>query len=139
MRPLADAVAILGRLELPGVVSAYIFGSVARGLEHADSDLDVGLLFDRAALSTAAGRRDEADRVRTRLMEALHLDRVDVVVLNDAPPELAKTVVHTGAPPVVCRDDAVDRAFQRDAQLRYADLRPFLERTRRLKLDTLAR
>jgi predicted nucleotidyltransferase len=135
---LSDATAALQRLAPPGVVSVYVFGSHARGTAHLESDLDVGLLFERSMLPEADRRRLEAERVRTELMGALRLDRVDVVVLNDAPPELAKTVVHAGRR-VVCRDPEADHAFQRDAQLRYADLRPFLERTRRLKLETLRR
>jgi predicted nucleotidyltransferase len=138
MTRLSDAVAQLERLAPLGVVSAYVFGSHVRGTAHRDSDLDVGLLFDRSSLPDADDRRRLADRVRTDLMEAPRIERVDVVVLNDAPPELAKTVVHTGRR-VQCRDAEADHVFQRDAQLRYADLRPFLERTRRLKLDALGR
>jgi predicted nucleotidyltransferase len=138
MPPISDATTVLQPLAPLSVVSAYIFGSHARGTPHAESDLDVGLLFDRSTLPDAVGRRRQADRIRTDLMEALRLDRVDVVVLNDAPPELAKTVVHTGQR-VLCRNAEADHAFRRDAQLRYADLRPFLERTRRLKLEALRR
>jgi len=120
----------------PAVAAVYLFGSHARGTAHTESDLDLGVLFDRARLPGAASRRDEAERLRSAAMEALRLNRVDVVVLNDAPPELAKTVVHQGTR-LLCRAPALDHAFQRDAQLRYADLRPFLERTRRLKLQAL--
>lgn len=35
--------------------------------------------------------------------------------------------------------DAPDRAFVRDAQLRAADIEPFLRRTRRLKLAAIRR
>jgi len=56
--------------------------------------------------------------------------------LNLAP--LAVAVLDSG----LClyrSDRAADHAFARTARSRYADLRPFLERTRRLKLAALAR
>ena len=118
------------------LAAAYLFGSHAHGTAHRESDVDVGVLFDRSQVPEAAARQRRADRLRTHLMGALRLDRVDFIVLNDAPPELAKTVVHTGER-VLCTDPEADHAFRRDAQLRYADLKPFLDRTRRLKLDAL--
>jgi hypothetical protein len=71
-------------------------------------------------------------------MGALHRNAVDVVVLNDAPPMLARHIVTAGRR-AFCRDADVDHAFVRDVQLRAADLEPFLRRARRLKLDALAR
>jgi hypothetical protein len=121
-----------------GVAAAYLFGSHVRGTAHRESDLDVAVLFDRPTFPDAGGRRAEGDRLRTALMEALRLNRVDLVVLNDAPPELAKAVVD-GGERVLCADREADHAFRRDAQLRYADLKPFLDRTRRRKLDALRR
>ncbi len=64
--------------------------------------------------------------------------RTDVVILNDAPPTLARHIVTRGRR-IFCRDTELDHAFVRDAQLRAADLEPFLRRTRRVKLEALAR
>jgi hypothetical protein len=38
-----------------------------------------------------------------------------------------------------CADPAAEHAFRRDVQIRAADLAPFLERMRRIKLASLAR
>lgn len=120
------------------VIAAYLFGSHARGTTHAESDVDVAVLLDRTLLATRGGRRAFADQVATRLADATHQDRVDVVVLNDAPPELAVQVLDTG---ILVRkaDPEATRAFGRDARLRLADLRPFLDRTRRVKLKAIIR
>jgi hypothetical protein len=69
---------------------------------------------------------------------ALHRNDVDVVVLNDAPPQLARHIVMTGRR-VSCRDAEADHAFVSDVQLWAADLEPFLRRARLIKFDALAR
>jgi hypothetical protein len=66
------------------------------------------------------------------------VNRVDVVPLNDAPPELAARVLCEGIR-VLCRDDEADHAFARRTLLLAADQAPFLRRTRRLKVAAIAR
>jgi predicted nucleotidyltransferase len=121
-----------------GVVSVYLFGSHAQGRAHRESDVDVGVLLSHALCRTPADRFVQRVRLTTMLMGALHTNALDVVVLNDAPPLLARHIVTAGRR-VYCTDDAADRAFVRDVQLRAADIEPFLRRTRRIKLAALAR
>lgn len=121
-----------------GVVAAYLFGSHARGTAHRESDVDVAVLLDYEALSERGARAREALRLCTELVAVTHSNQVDVVVLNDAPPELAAGVVSRGRR-LYCTDEAADHAFVRTALLRHADVRPFLERTRRVKLRALTR
>jgi len=141
----ADASEIASTLErllrdrpVLGLVSAYLFGSHAEGRAHRESDVDLGVLLDRRAHSTREARFDERVRLTAWTIGALHRNAVDVVVLNDVPPGLARHIVTTGRR-VFCRDPEVDHAFVRDVQLRTADLAPFLRRARRIKLDALAR
>jgi predicted nucleotidyltransferase len=121
----------------PGVVSAYLFGSHGRGEAHRESDVDVGVLLDRPWFPDRATRGRAAERLATALIAATHRNAVDVVVLNDAPPELAVAAV--AGVRVYAADAAADHAFVRTALLRLGDLRPFLARTRRTKLEVLAR
>lgn len=51
-----------------GVISVYLFGSEATGQAHRESDVDVGVLFDREAVSTRGGRE-----VRDLLLRAADL------------------------------------------------------------------
>jgi predicted nucleotidyltransferase len=120
------------------VASAYLFGSHAEGRAHRDSDVDVGVLFDRRALPHVRDRFETALRLSAHLQASLGTRHVDLVVLNDAPPGLGRRIVTRGRR-LVCSDEEADHAFVRDAQLRAADLEPFLRRTRRLKLEALAR
>ncbi len=122
----------------PGLISAYLFGSHAEGTAHRESDVDVGVLLSRDLHPTARERFEEQVRLSAFLMAALATRIVDVVVLNDAPPQFGRRIVSTGRR-VFCGEPEADHAFVRDVQLRAADIEPFLRRTRRLKLAALAR
>ena len=132
--------AIRAVFEQPGndVVSVYLFGSRARGVAHSESDVDVGIVFDRTALPDRAARARRALRLAPDLIAATHCNRVDVVALNDAPPELAARVIAEGIR-LACADPEADHAFVRRTLLLAADQAPFLRRTRRLKLAAIAR
>jgi predicted nucleotidyltransferase len=132
-RTLADALTGADR----GVASAYLFGSVAEGRSHRESDVDVGVLLDRDVFPSDAARFDARLRLIGQLSAALGRD-VDVVVLNDAPPQFARRVVTTGDR-FVEHDAAADRAFRRLTLSRAADLEPFLKRMRAIKLASLDR
>jgi predicted nucleotidyltransferase len=118
-------------------VSAYVFGSVAEGRAHRQSDVDVALLLVRAAHPRASDRFEARLRLSARLAGRLGRP-VDVVILNDVAPGLGRHVVSRGSR-VLRRDAEADHAFVRDVQLRAADLDPFLRRLRTVKLDALVR
>lgn len=121
-----------------GLVAAYLFGSHAEGRAHRESDVDVGVLFDRSVHPDARARFDAGVRLASHISAELRQPFVDVVVLNEAPPGLAARIATTGHALLVA-DAAAEHAFRRDAQLRAADLAPFLRRMRALKLAALAR
>jgi predicted nucleotidyltransferase len=129
--------AALQGVEAEGVVSAYLFGSHAEARAHRESDVDIGVLLDRRTLPSTRDRFEAGLRLSSRLQSALATRSVDLVVLNDAPPSLGRHVVRGRR--LVCFDAEADHALVRDVQLRAADLEPFLRRTRRLKLQALAR
>ncbi|HEV7242155.1 MAG TPA: nucleotidyltransferase domain-containing protein [Thermoanaerobaculia bacterium] len=115
-----------------GIVSVYLFGSFAEGREHAESDVDVGVLLDRAVYPT------DRDRFQCRLLLGTRMSEVarraaDVVILNEAPPQLARAIVTRGQR-IYCSDPALDHSFVRDSQLLAADIDPWLQRMRVLKL-----
>jgi predicted nucleotidyltransferase len=120
-----------------GLVSAYLFGSVASGRTHRESDVDVGVLLDRRHFPTTAERFDARLRLVGPLQSAVGRD-VDLVVLNNAPPQLARHIMTTGRRLVV-KDAERDHAQLRVMLSRAADLEPFLRRLRAVKLRALAR
>ena len=121
-----------------GIVSAYLFGSHAEGRAHRESDIDIGVLLDRQIYATERERFDARLSLIGELGSFLESNEVDLVVLNDAPPELAARIVTEGIR-VFCSDEDKNHAFVRDIQLRAADVAPFLERMRRIKLEAIKR
>ena len=122
---------------VPGSVSAYLFGSAAHGRMHRESDVDVGVLLDRGLFPTTA------ERFEARLRLSAHLDAavkrpVDLVVLNDAPPSLARHIMCDGMRLLVS-DPAQDHRQRCVILSRAADLAPFLRRTRAVKLRAISR
>ena len=123
--------------DFPAIVSVYHFGSRAEGRAHRESDIDIGLLMHREILPTRKHRFEASLRIGAELAALFSDDRVDLVVLNDAPPLLGRRIITEGRR-LVCRDPEIDHAFVRDVQLRAADILPFLDRMRKLKLEALA-
>ena len=132
----------LGRLfdagVLPGTISAYLFGSQATGRAHRESDVDLGVLLDRATYRDERRRFDARLRLAAQAGRAFGGAALDVVVLNDAPPQLAREIVTRGRR-VFCGDPDADHVFRRTVLSRAADLEPFLRRTRRVKVSALRR
>lgn len=120
----------------PHVIAAYLFGSHAEGRPHRESDVDVGVLLDRTRCPSPREPFDAKVALTSDLIAALHENEVDLVILNDAPPLLARRIVIEGRL-AYCRDGGEEHAFRRDVQLRAADLAPFLERARRRLIENL--
>lgn len=94
---------------------AYVFGSVAKGTERADSDVDVGVLT-ASDLSLA-----DRGRLQDRLSAALGR-RVDLVDLRAAPPLLRHEVVRDGVC-VVTRDEDERVSFEHRTAMEFLDTR----------------
>ena len=121
-----------------GVVSVYLFGSRAEDRAHRESDVDIGVLLDWQQYPDRVLRFDARVRVSGDLGRVVGRSDVDLVILNDAPPHLARAIVTRGRR-VYCRHAEADHAYVRTVLLRAADLDPFLRRARRVKLAAIRR
>lgn len=117
----------------PEVLEAYLFGSQARGDAGAHSDVDVAVYVSEIP-DSPFGYESE---VSADLMRAVGTSRVDVVVLNRAPPLLYHRVLRDGVR-VVARDLAATTAREGRALSRYCDYAPQLAKVERAARDRLA-
>ena len=105
------------------ILEAYLFGSTATGSAQAHSDLDVAVyLGDPRPAASPFGYA--ADLTAT-LMRALGTQRVDVVVLNEAPPLLYHRVLRDGVR-ILARDLRATTTREGRALSRYCDYVPQL-------------
>lgn len=102
------------------VVLAYLFGSHAKGTAGSGSDVDIAVLFADDVPQTEYGRR--MVQINTELVGIFHINDVDVVVLNIAPPLLAFQVIKHG----ICVYDPGHRrvGFEVAVFNRYVDTQP---------------
>lgn len=105
------------------VLEAYLFGSRASGRAQAHSDIDVAVFVEERAL----GRQDYgyAAQLTAYLMAALGSNKIDVVVLNQAPPLLYHRVLRDGRR-VLARDLRATTTREAYALSRYCDFVPQL-------------
>ncbi len=102
----------------PRIAYALLFGSGAKGGAHSDSDLDVAIGVGRAMplglldLGWLAAR-----------LEAATGRRVDLVVMDEAPPALAYRIFRDGQT-IGVRDKPALDARRARAILEYLDFRP---------------
>src|SRR5438093_6063871 len=107
--------------EIPEVRLIVLFGSVALGRSRADSDVDVGVVCDRAA---------DLDALYVALAPQFQTARLDLVDLTFAGPLLAFHVARSGLP-LFEREPGEFRRFQSLASRRYADTKKLRDAQRR--------
>jgi uncharacterized protein len=92
---------------------AYLFGSSAAGTARRGSDADIAILFDEVPAPGVL------DLLCERLGAAAERP-VDLVVLNSAPPLLAREVIARGRL-LLCREDGDRVQFETRTTARYQD------------------
>lgn len=113
----------------PEVLEGYLFGSRARGVGYAHSDIDVAVYVDTDRITPGPfGYRSELTSV---LMSALGSNAVDVVVLYEAPPLLYHRVLRDGVR-LLARDLRATTVREGRALSRHCDFVPHLA-----KIDAL--
>lgn len=102
------------------VIAAWAFGSAQDGQIKPGGDLDIGVLF--ASVPTL----DEQIDLLANLQQALHIDPIDLVVLNKANPILRFEAI--SGRPVYCRDAGQRAEFVSLTAREYEDEMAFLHR-----------
>jgi predicted nucleotidyltransferase len=109
----------------PGVAAVYLFGSVAKGTARADSDVDIGVLYETAppAQLMAQPFGDEAD-----LGERFGRP-VQIIVMNAAPADLVHRILRDGIL-VLDANKSCRISFEVRTRNQYFDLLPILRQYR---------
>lgn len=109
-----------------GVAAVYLFGSVARGDDGANSDIDIAVLFTTPPPATLRGQPyDLAETLTSRLGRP-----VDLTALNSAPVDLRIRVLREGHL-VVDRAPADRIRFEVRTRNEFWDIEPRLQEYRR--------
>lgn len=119
------------------MASAYVYRSQSIG-RHWDRVLGLAVLLDPARHPTPAARNDLVTELAADLSEAAGEARLDLTVLNDLAPPVARRIAFEGRR-MVSADPDLDRDFLRDVQVRAVDIEAFLRRPRRARLEMASR
>ncbi|HTV23780.1 MAG TPA: nucleotidyltransferase domain-containing protein [Polyangiaceae bacterium] len=126
-------------LSTPSVRAALLFGSRLTGRARSGSDVDIAVLLDAGAAT--ALRKPVLWVLYAALGKELPSERLDLLILNDAPPKLAWRVLKEGR--VAFERDPIDlhrfrvRTYSRHADLQHVER--FLLTASQQKLATVTR
>ena len=109
------------------IASAWLFGSVARGTEGPESDVDVAILDAGVTKASTDHLLDLAAELEAALGRP-----VQIVRLENAPPDLVHRVLRDGVL-LLDRDSAQRIRFEVRARNLYFDMRPIWLEYRRLR------
>ena len=113
----------------PEVLFAYLFGSCAAGLEREESDIDIAVYFNPLNKRAEYEKRQEypqESEIRFDLVRMLETDNLDLVVLNQAYPVLASSIIEYGIP-IVIKDENLLLEFLSTVQTETEDFYGFVE------------
>lgn len=99
---------------------AYLFGSMVNEKSGKLSDVDIGVYFNDAL--TKEEREEEMLSVISEIISLLKTDKVDVVVMNDAPVSLNYEIIKYNAP-IFVRDEGKRVDVEQTILSRYLDRR----------------
>jgi len=108
------------------ILFAYIFGSQISGKSNKLSDIDIAVFINRKLVEEKSYRYGYQAEILSELMRHLKTERIDLVLLNNAPPLLKHRVIYYGEL-IYCVDESERINFQVDTINRYMDYK-FLQR-----------
>jgi uncharacterized protein len=111
----------------PRILTAYLFGSFARGTATKDSDIDIGVLFAERIPPAIDG---PLAQLRDAVERACHRP-CDIIDMRAAPADLVHRVLRDGEL-LIERDSSARCEFEVARRNEYFDLLPYLLEYRRM-------
>ncbi len=105
------------------VLFAYLFGSVAKESAGRFSDIDIAVYLDPVMIPEAGGYGYQSELIVE--LQATLKDKVDLVILNEAPTVLKFQVLKSGSL-IYCASEQERRKFHENTLKIYLDLKPLL-------------
>lgn len=122
----------------PEITVAYLFGSRARGISGPLSDIDLAFLVESSLVNEQNYPYGYQAGLITELMGLLKTNKLDAIILNDAPPLLKFQVIYHGEV-IFSRSEKKRLSFHIKAFNEYQDVRPMLAVQHKYMLKRLAR
>jgi len=114
---------------------AYLFGSVAEGKEGKLSDVDIAVFLDESL--SKKERFDLQLKLISGLMSILKTDRIDLIVMNDAPLLLKYNIIKHGK---ILKDSIETRVKVESRILSdYLDMKYYIDRHTDLAIERIAK
>ena len=107
------------------IVLAYLHGSTAKGTSRPYSDVDIAVLLDEN-ISVEEGPYGYHAELLAILMKALRTNRIELTILNDAPPFLKFQVIRYGRG-ILIRSEAKRIDFHVKTIAKYNDVKRLLD------------
>jgi len=104
---------------------AYLFGSVAKGKEGKLSDVDIAVFLDESL--SKKERFNLQLKLMSEISSILKTDKVDLVIMNDAPLSLNYEIIKANYPLLV-KDEGKKVDFEHGILSRYLDRRYYEKR-----------
>ena len=115
---------------------AYLHGSRARGAGRSESDIDLGVLLDDECVESPTAVKDSIWRLSAALGREVPSERLDLVLLNQAPALLRHRVIGNGIV-LFARSEAERVRFVLRTIREYQDLEPRLREHTRRRMERL--
>jgi len=114
---------------------AYLFGSTSRGDKGKLGDFDLGVLL-REPLEEH-GRLQFQLKLLDDLVSLLKADKVDLIIMNDAPLSLNYNIIKEG---MLLKDDEEKRIrFEKNIMSEYLDRKYYMDRHARIAINGIVR
>lgn len=121
----------------PEIKLGYVFGSLSKGGEHRLSDIDIAILVEEEKVPRGEPYGYKA-MIISDIMALLKTDKVDLVVLNEAPLILCFRVVYEGIV-VYSIDEKMRVEFETKVMSLYFDRQYYYRRHDELAINRIAK
>lgn len=112
---------------------AYLFGSIAVKKEGKLSDVDIAVFLDEKL--NKEKRISFQLKMISHFISLLKTDKIDVVVMNDAPISLNYNIIKHGK---ILKDDEKRAKFEAQILSKYLDMKYYMDRHTNLALKRIA-